>query len=260
MCGRYTLTAPGDAIVEAFELEAVPELSPRYNIAPTQEVAIVRKDRRTGKRQLERVRWGLVPSWAQDPSIGNRMINARSETAAEKPAFRSAFKRQRCLVVADGFYEWRKAADGTKQPFLIHLRDSRPFGIAGLWEHWEKGGEPFDSCALLTTGPNELMATIHDRMPVILPPEHFEIWLDPATSDRNTLEALLVPFDAAKMEAYPVSRIVNNPANDSPRCMEPVSAEDAAATMAPTKSPSKKAVTRKAKAAKESANLELDLG
>lgn len=257
MCGRYTLTAPGDAIVEAFELDSVPEVSPRYNIAPTQEVAILRKDRASGRRQLEKVRWGLVPSWAQDPTIGNRMINARSETAAEKPAFRSAFKRQRCLVVADGFYEWRKNPDGSKQPFFIHLRDGRPFGIAGLWEHWEKGAEPFDSCALLTTGPNELMATIHDRMPVILPPEKYDAWLDSGTSDRAELESMLTPFDAARMEAYPVSRYVNSPANDSPRCLEPVNPAEAE----PAADPAKKArAAKKVRTAKRSENLELDLG
>lgn len=225
MCGRYTLTAPGDAIVEAFELDGIPEMRPRYNIAPTQEVAVVRRNRSTGKRQADLLKWGLVPSWASDPSIGNRMINARAETAAEKPSFRSAFKKQRCLVVADGYYEWKKLADGSKQPFFIRLEGGRPFGIAGLWEHWEKEAPSIDSCTLLTTSPNEAAGAIHDRMPVILDPKDYDLWLDPKVSDRGKLEPLLVACPAEWMEAWPVSRFVNSPGNDSPKCIEPVTGE-----------------------------------
>lgn len=220
MCGRYTLTAPGDAIVEAFSLPEVPDLRPRYNIAPTQEVAAVRRGKEG--RGFAWLKWGLVPRWAEDPSIGNRMINARSETAAEKPSFRSAFKKQRCLVVADGYYEWKKLPDGTKQPYYIRLKGGAPFGIAGLWEHWEGEGGPVDSCTLLTTSPNELAGSIHDRMPVILAPEDYDLWLDPAVADRAKLEALLRAYDGEKMEAWPVSRFVNSPTNDGPRCIEPV--------------------------------------
>ncbi|HEX4953865.1 MAG TPA: SOS response-associated peptidase [Thermoanaerobaculia bacterium] len=222
MCGRYTLATPGDVIAQQFELAATPSLAPRYNVAPTQEVPAVRAAK-GGGRELAMMKWGLVPRWAEDPSIGNRLINARSETAAEKPSFRSAFKRQRCLVLADGFYEWQKAAGGVKQPFHIRLAGGGPFAFAGLWEHWQKEGQTVESCTLLTTGPNPLMAPIHDRMPVILDPTEYDLWLDPGQSDRARLEALLDPFPAERMEAWPVSRFVNSPTNDSPRCIEPVS-------------------------------------
>ncbi len=221
MCGRYTLTAPGDAIVDAFELAATPQLPARYNIAPTQEVAAVRLPRGGGERELVNLRWGLVPSWASDPSMGNRMINARAETVAEKPAFRSAFRRQRCLVLSDGYYEWKKLPDGSKQPYYIRLKGGRPFAFAGLWERWAKEGEPLETCTLLTTAPNELSAAIHDRMPVILPAAAQALWLDPKAS-REQLEPLLTAYPAEEMEAWPVSRFVNSPANDGPRCIEPV--------------------------------------
>ena len=222
MCGRYTLTAPGDAIVEAFDLQGDLEVAPRYNIAPTQEVAAVRVEKPAAERALVHLKWGLVPRWAEDPSIGNRMINARSETVAEKPAFRWAFKKQRCLVLADGYYEWKKLADGTKQPYYFRLEGGKPFGFAALWERWGKEGEEVQSCALLTTSPNELAATVHDRMPVILSPEDYDLWLDPATSDAGKLASLLMSYPAGEMETWPVSRFVNKPANDSPRCIEPV--------------------------------------
>lgn len=226
MCGRYTLTASGDALVEAFDLSEEPVQEARYNIAPTQEVAIVRSTPRG--RELARVRWGLVPSWAKDPSIGNRMINARAETVAEKPSFRSAFKRRRCLVAADGFYEWQKQPDGSKQPFHLRLKSGQPFGIAGLWERWRDRGNadedapPLETCTLITTRPNELTAQVHDRMPVILRPQDYDLWLDPDVSDRERLEALLVPHAADAMEVFPVSRFVNKPGNDSPRCIEAI--------------------------------------
>ena len=225
MCGRYTLSVPGDVVAELFEVDEVPELEPRYNIAPTQEVAAVRRRRGQAGRELIPLRWGLIPRWAEDPSIGNRMINARAETVAEKPSFRSAFKRQRCLVVADGFYEWKKNADGTKQPYFIHLASGEPFGFAGLWERWDKEGEPIESCTLLTTEPNTLMASLHDRMPVILPREAWETWLDQEISDRDRLEPLLAPYDPAAMEAWPVSRRVNSPFNQGPGCREPIETE-----------------------------------
>ncbi len=222
MCGRYTLATPGDVIAQQFALAATPSLTARYNIAPTQEVPAVRAAQ-GGARELAMMKWGLVPRWAEDPSIGNRLINARSETVAEKPAFRSAFKRQRCLVLADGFYEWQKVGAGAKQPFHIRLAGGGPFAFAGLWEHWQKEGQTVESCTLLTTGPNGLMAPIHDRMPVILDPAEYELWLDPRQTDRARLEPLLDSFPAEGMEAWPVSRLVNSPGNDSPRCIEPVS-------------------------------------
>ncbi len=223
MCGRYTLTASGDALVEEFDLNEEPELDARYNIAPTQEAAIVRAT--PAGRELAQLRWGLVPSWAKDPSIGNRMINARAETVAEKPSFRAAFKRRRCLVPADGFYEWQKQPDGTKQPFHLRLKNHRPFAIAGLWERWRSEDPqepPLESFTLITTAANALAEQVHNRMPVILGREQRDLWLNPKQTDRARLEALLQPYDPDAMEIYPVSRFVNRPQNDSPRCIEAV--------------------------------------
>ena len=174
MCGRFTLRTPTKAIVEAFGLVDAFDLKPRFNIAPTQQVAAVRLDPETGTRQLSMYRWGLVPSWADDPSIGYRMINARAESVAIKPAFRSAFKKGRCLIVADGFYEWKKVGK-SKQPFFIRLKDDEPFAFAGLSEHWHRSELTIDSATIITTEPNELMEGIHDRMPVILSPEDYDL-------------------------------------------------------------------------------------
>ena len=225
MCGRFTLRAPASVIAEQFALFEAPPFTARFNIAPSQPAPVVRmRPDRTegdrGSRELVWLRWGLIPGWAQDPAIGNRLINARAETAAEKPAFRAAMRRRRCLVVADGFYEWQRTGRA-KQPFFIHLRDDRPFAFAGLWEAWEgPGHSAIESCTLLTIGPNELMRPIHDRMPVILPPESYDLWLDPAMQQPNRLTPLLAPYPAEQMETSPVSSLVNNPANDDPRCIE----------------------------------------
>jgi putative SOS response-associated peptidase YedK len=162
--------------------------------------------------------WGLIPSWAEDATIGNRMINARAETVASKPAFRQAFQRRRCLVLADGFFEWQKR-DGGKQPHHIRLKEGRPFGLAGLWERWERGDQPIESCAIITTGPNAVMQPIHDRMPVILAPDAYDLWLGATPADRQQLEALLRPYPAEQMEAYPVSTAVNNPRRDAAECL-----------------------------------------
>jgi len=226
MCGRYTLTAPGDVLAELFGLDEWPEVEARYNVAPTQEVAAVRVDEAGGGRRFVRLKWGLVPAWADDPAIGNRMINARAESAAEKPAFRTSFKRKRCLVLADGFYEWQKVAGGTKQPWYFRLESGEPFAFAGLWSSWNKGAGdpgqgPIESCTILTTDANPLVRKVHPRMPVILAPEAYELWLDPSVEDRERLEAALGPFDPAKMIAYPVSTRVNSPANDEPSVIEP---------------------------------------
>jgi putative SOS response-associated peptidase YedK len=221
MCGRFTLKAKPETIAAEFGLDDVPPLEPRFNVAPTQGVAAVRLDQETGVRRLGLLRWGLVPSWADDPAIGNRMIYARAETVAEKPAYRNAFKSRRALIVADGFYEWQKQAS-RKQPFHIRPKDDRPFAIAGLWEHWERETRTVDSCALITTGPNELMQTIHDRMPVILRREDYGLWLDPAVKDAAVLAALLRPYPAEEMVATPISTLVNNPANDRPECVRPL--------------------------------------
>jgi putative SOS response-associated peptidase YedK len=222
MCGRFTLTDPDQDLVVQFNLPSIPDLQPRYNIAPTQPVAAVRLAAADAVRELVFLRWGLVPSWAKDAAIGARMINARSETVAEKPAFRAAFRRRRCLVLADGFYEWQKQ-NGSKQPFFIHLSNKRPFAFAGLWETWEgKDGSLISSCTLLTTGPNELIRPLHNRMPVILHPGDYDLWLDPGVGEPGPLLALLKPYPSEDMEAYPVSRWVNSPSNDGPRCVEPV--------------------------------------
>jgi putative SOS response-associated peptidase YedK len=226
MCGRYVVTTPGEVLAELFELDEKPHLTPRYNVAPTQEVAIVRA-RAEGGRELATAAWGLVPFWAKERAIGNRLINARAETLAEKPSFRDSYKKRRCLIPADGFYEWQKV-DGHKQPWLLRLRGGAPFAFAGLWSLWRdrESGEHFESCAIITTTPNELAATIHDRMPVILPWEHHAGWLATGAT-ASDLTGMLTPFPAAEMEAYPVSTWVNSPAHDDPRCLEPLAAPPA---------------------------------
>jgi putative SOS response-associated peptidase YedK len=220
MCGRFTLSVSGAEVAEWFGLSGPPAVEPRYNIAPTQPVAIIRAAPDGPARHLSLARWGLVPSWAQDLAFGNRMINARAETVADKPAFRSAFRRRRCLIPASGFYEWR-AQDGGKQPYLIGLAGGRPFALAGLWETWGPGGEAVESCAILTTQANALMRPIHERMPVILAPADYGLWLDGKVQDPARLQPLLRPYADGEMVAHAVSTWVNNPRHDDPRCLEP---------------------------------------
>ncbi len=221
MCGRYTLATPVGALAEMFGVMGpLPEVAPSYNIAPTQEVAAVLAD--DGARRLEMLRWGLIPSWADDPGIGSRMINARSETVPEKPSFRRAFKERRCLIPADGFYEWQKTNNG-KQPFYVRMKDQNPFTFAGLWESWRDDGSEVRSCTILTTEANELVGEIHPRMPVILAPEDYDLWLDPDVREADPLLPLLAPYPADSMEAYPVSSFVNSPSNDEPSCIRPAS-------------------------------------
>lgn len=224
MCGRFTLTVDPDELQQQFGLAAPPpaDLVPRYNIAPTQPVAVIPN---APERRLELFQWGLIPSWAKDPKIGNKMINARAETLAEKPSFRSALKRRRCLVVADGFYEWKK--DGTrkqgKQPMYITLADGRPFAFAGLWEVWRNpADELIKTCTIITTEPNELLAEIHNRMPAILPPEAYDKWLTPGDLDAAQALPLLSPYPAGRMRAVPVSTLVNSPAVDSEQLVLPL--------------------------------------
>jgi putative SOS response-associated peptidase YedK len=223
MCGRFTLTADPADLQAAFSWVTFPEqnFSPRYNIAPTQPIAVITN---SGENKLDFFTWGLVPFWAKDPSIGSRMINARAETLAEKPSFKNAFKRRRCLVLADGFYEWQKIpGEKSKIPTYIHMKDSKSFAFAGLWEDWHSpDGSQILSATIITTNPNELMAPIHNRMPVILPPAAYQEWLNPSEADLQKLSLLLQPFDADKMEAYPVSRTVNSPRNDSPDLIKPL--------------------------------------
>jgi putative SOS response-associated peptidase YedK len=222
MCGRFTLTDPDADLAVQFNLPEIPDMQPRYNIAPTQSVAAVRAAKESAVRELAWLYWGLIPFWAKDPKIGARMINARSETVAEKPSFRTAFKRRRCLVMADGFYEWQKQ-NGGKQPFFIHLRDRKPFAFAGLWEFWKGEDEVvIESCTLLTTTPNELIRPLHNRMPVILHPQDYELWLDPEMQEVERLQPLLHSYPSNEMNVYPISRFVNRPQNDDPRCIEPL--------------------------------------
>lgn len=237
MCGRYALMSDPELLVELLALASLPRLNPRYNIAPTQQVPVVRAaapapapgkedSRDESRRRLDFLHWGLIPSWAKDSTIGARMINARSETAAEKPAFRSALRRRRCLVPADAFYEWKKLAKG-KQPYCIRMRDGRPFAFAGLWERWrhpEGEGEeiePIESFTILTTTANALMKSIHDRMPVIIPRQAYELWLDEEVQDPAKLRDLLGPISGGLLEAYPVSKRINSPRNDDAACLEP---------------------------------------
>ena len=219
MCGRFALAATGEEVAGHYDLSEVPLIVPRYNIAPTQPVAAVRLNER-GERELTHFQWGLIPSWAKDPSMGSKMINARSETAAEKPAFRAAFKRRRCLIPATGFYEWRKVGGG-KQPMYIHGAGSNLVSLAGLWEVWHgPDGGILETCTILTTTPNALMEPIHNRMPVLVDPLDYGMWLDPETA-LDQLNHLLRPYDPERMAAYPVSTAVNRPANDSAELIQP---------------------------------------
>lgn len=221
MCGRYTLTADPEALQTEFKLDSVIQnLPPRYNIAPTQDVAVVLNE--DGLRVLDAFHWGLIPFWAKDSKIGSRMINARSETLAQKPSFKRPLQKQRCLIPADGFYEWENTPNG-KQPWYIHLVDHRPFAFAGLWDYRQApNGEEIYSCTIITTEPNPLVAAIHNRMPVILPPSAFDQWLDPVEKNPNVLLSLLTPWPAEKTRGYPVSKLVNSPANDHPDCIVPL--------------------------------------
>jgi putative SOS response-associated peptidase YedK len=226
MCGRFTLRAPASVIAEQFSLFETPVLQSRFNIAPTQAVPAVRvahtpASQAESRRELVFLRWGLIPSWAKDRSIGNRLINARADGVADKPSFRAAFRRRRCLVVADGFYEWKRNGK-QRQPYFIHLRDDRPFGFAGLWESWEgPDHSAIESCTLLTTEANDLVRPIHDRMPVIVGRADYAQWLDPALAQPEPLLGLLRPYPSEEMAAYPVSTLVNSPAHEDPRCVQP---------------------------------------
>lgn len=215
MCGRFTLRTPLNVLMRQFNLSAQTEwqLPLRYNIAPTQDIAVIVATEQG--RELEMMRWGLIPSWSKDPSSGPPLFNARSETVAEKPSFRTALKRRRCLIPADGFYEWKKEGK-LKLPFYIRRSDEQPFAFAGLWEQWQDTR----SCTILTTTPNELMKPLHDRMPVILSPNDYDIWLDAEANEPAKLSYLYEPFPASELIATPVSTIVNNAKHEGPQCIE----------------------------------------
>ncbi len=222
MCGRFTLTVDPAEAQETLAAYTFPQkFAPRFNIAPTQPVLVIPND---DQNTADFFIWGLIPMWAKDPSIGNRLINARAETLEEKPAFRGSLKYKRCLILADGFYEW-KGAPGrkTKTPYFIHMKDRKPFAFAGLWDSWNSpDGSQVKSCAIITTVPNDLMAIIHNRMPAILHPRDYARWLDPNPQTPDQLKPLIKPFPAELMNAYPVSTMVNAPANDTPELVLPV--------------------------------------
>jgi putative SOS response-associated peptidase YedK len=222
MCGRFTLTVDPAQLQEAFPwVETPSDLTPRFNIAPSQPVAVVANN---GGNRLEFFSWGLIPSWAKDPSIGNRLINARAETLAEKPSFRNALRRRRCLILADGFYEWKKNP-GSKQktPMYIRMKTGKPFAFAGLWEVWNSPeGSTILSCTVITTEPNQLLEGIHNRMPVILPEQTYSDWLDPTERRPEELTGFLRPYQDGELEAYPVSTLVNKPSNELPECIRPL--------------------------------------
>lgn len=220
MCERFALFSDYDAILDRFDLRQEFQWTPRYNIAPTQPALVLLADGTT--RRVDAFRWGLIPSWAKDAKIGYKLIDARAETVFEKPSFRSAAKQRRCLVLANGFYEWRKI-ETVKTPMFIRLKSKEPFGLAGLWESWKSPeGQEVRTCTIVTTEPNELMQTIHNRMPVIVPKDFEDFWLSQEPRSKEELGPLLQPYRGGEMEVFEVSRLVNSPANDQPACVEPV--------------------------------------
>src|SRR5262245_23843188 len=219
MCGRYTLRARAEAIADEFELPVLPPYVPRWNISPTQMIPAIRLE--DDKPAMVNLRWGLIPFWAEDLKKLPLLINAQSEAAATKPSFRTAFKRRRCLVLADGYYEWQKVGK-LKQPWYYRFKDERPFAFAGLWERWDKGEKPIESCTILTTDANSLASAIHDRMPVILGRDERRVWLDADVEDGEALQELLHPFSAKEMTTYAVNPIVNKAGNEGAECVAPV--------------------------------------
>jgi len=221
MCGRFTLTVNPADLQDAFSNYSFPEkFAPRFNIAPSQPVLAIPND---DKFRADFFVWGLIPMWAKDPSIGSRLINARGETLAEKPSFRGGYKYKRCLIVADGFYEWKAFGEKkSKSPYFIHMKDRKTFAMAGLWDTWEgPDGSNIKTCTIITTQPNELMELIHDRMPVILHPRDYAKWLNPAPQTPENLQPLIKPFPADDMSAYAVSTLVNKTTNDKPELVVP---------------------------------------
>jgi len=247
MCGRYTVTSAPEAIRALFRYPEQPNFPPRYNIAPTQPIAIVRL--MEGQRQFALMRWGLLPSWVKDPKTFSLLVNARGESVCDKPAFRAAMKRRRCLIPADGFYDWKEIGGGRKQPFYVRAKSGELLAFAGLWETWMgPNGEELDTATIVTTRANRTLAPIHDRMPVIVPPEAFDLWLDTAHVDARTAEAIIQPAPDGLLEAYPVSTAVNRTANDNPKLLEPFVAS---AEAEPTPEPKPAARTARVKGEKK---------
>ena len=226
MCGRYRLTAKERYLRDHFGLDGDPFWTPRWNMAPTQPVATVRQHASEPRRIFSLMRWGLVPNWAKDPSIALKTINAMSETAGEKPAFRDALRRRRCLIPADGFYEWRRLGPKAKQAYQFRMADDSAFAFAGLWKRWQSPDEEaIETCTILTTRPNSLVSGVHDRMPAILAPDDYDLWLDPGITDPQRVVDCLRPFDAKPMKKHPVSARVNRPENDDEECASEVAIE-----------------------------------
>jgi len=221
MCGRYFLHSTADKLSSLFGEMPMPLLAARYNIAPSQPIPVIRQNP-AGRREMVLVRWGLIPSWSKGPDSRFSMINARAETVAQKPAYRTAFRYRRCLIPADGFYEWRTAG-GAKQPYVLCPRDGVPLAFAGLWEHWQDAnGNELESCTILVRAANEQVKTVHERMPVIVTPDSFDLWLDIHAQKPQPLETLLAVQQAPELEIYPVSRAVNSPKADAASLLEPV--------------------------------------
>ncbi len=219
MCGRFALATEKKILEMLYDLELRVEFKPRYNIAPSQEILALRQSPGNGPRELVYLKWGFVPFWSDDPAIGNRMINARAETAPEKPSFRSAFKKRRLLIPVSGFYEWKQEKGG-KQPYYICQKEGQPFSLAGLWERWDRGEQVLETCTILTTEPNELVEPLHSRMPVIISKNNYGGGLEQAT-EQSSLVELLKPYPPEDFIAYPVSRKVNSPGNDAPELIKP---------------------------------------
>jgi putative SOS response-associated peptidase YedK len=223
MCGRYRLSRRKQRVEEYFDCGSdEPDWSPRFNIAPSQPVPVIRQNAKEPVRELSLMRWGLIPSWAKDSSVAASMINARSETASTKPAFRDALKFRRCVIPADGFYEWSRTGKA-KQPYCFEINERALFAFAGIWDRWKNaGGKWLETCSILTTTPNAVTSAVHDRMPVILDPDGYDLWLDPGMKDMATASELLRPCDARLMRCYPVSTRINHVANDDEECSRPV--------------------------------------
>ena len=221
MCGRFVRATPIERYSALFSASGSIELKASYNIAPSSQILLARNNAKGG-RELVALKWGLVPSWSKEPKTEYSTINARAETVDEKPTFRNAFKSRRCLIASDGFIEWQKKSDGTKQPYFIDLADQKPFAFAGIWERWEREGQILESCAIIVTQANDLMKPIHDRMPVILSPEFSDAWMNGKETNTSNLKSLLVPYPSDRMKAYPISNMINSPRNDHSDLMLPL--------------------------------------